>query len=240
MNYVWVRKCIEPILSYNEHLHDIWEVVIQLTGTVDCVVGEKTFTMVPGDILIIPPKTLHKGTAKTGYTDLCFTVKETDFREITLLKDRNETVKDLMIMLHKTFIERDNNYQAICDALINAVLQYLKSINESDEKYKFVTYMKSVLYENISNCDFKISDEVRKLGYNVDYFRRCFFKDTKKTPLEYMTDLRINNAKSLLRQEHYMSIEEVAQRCGFLDAFYFSRKFKAYTGMSPIKYRKNT
>ena len=238
MNCVSSRKCESPIMSFCEHFHDTCEIVLQLTETVNCRVGEKNFTMVPGDILIIPPYTAHVGRAETGYTDICFCVKETEFKEICLLKDKNDYVKNLMNMLHKTFIERDNNYQVICDALVNAILQYLKSFKENTEKYDFVSIMKEKIYDNISNADFKIKDEIKKMGYNEDYFRRCFFEDTGKTPLEYLTDMRVNNAKSLLKQEKFMSILEVSSRCGFSDRFYFSRKFKQITGKSPLDYRK--
>lgn len=234
-----MRKCETPIYSYNVHNHDSWEIVLQLTESVDCKVGDKEYAMVSGDILIIPPYVYHEGKSEKGYTDICFCVKETEFKEICLLKDKNDYVKNLMNMLHKTFIERNTNYQVICDALVNAIMQYLKSFKENTEKYEFVSLMRGKIYENISNADFKVSDEIKKLGYNIDYFRRCFFEDTGKTPLEYLTELRINNAKNLLRQEYFMSVEEVAQKCGFQDRFYFSRKFKDYTGMSPVKYRKN-
>ena len=58
-------------------------------------------------------------------------------------------------------------------------------------------------------------------------------------PLEYLTRLRINQAKTLLVQDNFVSIEDVARNCGFNDSFYFSTCFKKHMGISPLRFRKN-
>ena len=58
------------------------------------------------------------------------------------------------------------------------------------------------------------------------------------TPLEYMTNLRMKNAESMLTAmwtKEY-SVAEIAQMCGFEDALYFSRVFKKYYGCSPTNF----
>lgn len=72
-------------------------------------------------------------------------------------------------------------------------------------------------------------------GLSPDYYSRAFKKETGKSPMEYLTEIRINHAKQslLLTQESHRII---AQDVGFSDEFYFSRKFKAVTGVSPSFY----
>ena len=58
-----------------------------------------------------------------------------------------------------------------------------------------------------------------------------------KTLSRYITDLRIETAKRLLR-ESSLSVSDIAETVGFSDDNYFSRVFKASVGLSPAVYRK--
>ncbi|MBR5235845.1 MAG: helix-turn-helix domain-containing protein [Clostridia bacterium] len=63
-----------------------------------------------------------------------------------------------------------------------------------------------------------------------------FKKHTGKTPMEYLSFIRIDSAKLLLRDTS-LSIGEIAARCGFENIYYFSNCFKNATGMSPSRYK---
>jgi transcriptional regulator GlxA family with amidase domain len=53
----------------------------------------------------------------------------------------------------------------------------------------------------------------------------------------YQAQLRVERACALLMNP-YLAIEAVAERCGFADANYFARVFRAATGASPRAWRK--
>ncbi|TBL74590.1 helix-turn-helix domain-containing protein [Paenibacillus thalictri] len=74
-------------------------------------------------------------------------------------------------------------------------------------------------------------------GLSADYYSRSFKKQVHKSPMEYLTDIRINQAKQRLVQSSD-SFRSIAQSVGFSDEFYFSRKFKAALGCSPMAYVK--
>lgn len=58
------------------------------------------------------------------------------------------------------------------------------------------------------------------------------------SPNMYLTDLRIQKAKLLLRTSN-LSIAHIAESIGYRDHFYFSRVFKKETGLSPTLYRRH-
>ena len=91
------------------------------------------------------------------------------------------------------------------------------------------------IISNISNPDYEIQQTLQKVPLTEDYFRKLFFQETGKTPLQYLTQKRISYAKQLLcLQAHSgISIQEIAWRSGFADNYYFSRVFKKVTGVSP-------
>lgn len=64
---------------------------------------------------------------------------------------------------------------------------------------------------------------------------REFKREHGKTVLEYINALKIKEAKRLLRLRQY-SATEVAELVGYSSLHYFSRAFKAETGLSPKRY----
>lgn len=238
MNLIAVGKCEKPFFSYPRHHHESWEIILQLTGEATTLIGRDTYTLSPGDIAVIPPGTDHSATSDTACTDMYFSVRGSGLNHITVIHDRDRNIQTLMQMLHRAFVEQEDGYAMICEQLCATILQYIRTYAQSTQAPPAVYLMKNLLYENISNCCFSIVAATKKLGYNMDGFRRSFVRETGKTPLEYLTELRINNAKLLLRQERYTGIEHIAAECGFQDPFYFSRRFKQLTGVSPQQYKK--
>ncbi len=59
--------------------------------------------------------------------------------------------------------------------------------------------------------------------------------ERRQSPIDYLTEYRINEACKLLRAGN-LSIAEVAVSVGFFDQFYFSRVFKRAKGVPPSKY----
>ncbi|HEX7057656.1 MAG TPA: helix-turn-helix domain-containing protein, partial [Bacilli bacterium] len=74
---------------------------------------------------------------------------------------------------------------------------------------------------------------------NPSYLSRTFKLQTGENVLEYITKLRINKAKELLR-EGRLRPNEVALSVGYLNERYFSSLFKNETGCTPSEYRRNT
>ena len=58
-----------------------------------------------------------------------------------------------------------------------------------------------------------------------------------KTPIQFLTEQRIEQAKKSLRQNK-SPITEIATNVGYYDSIYFAYVFKKYTGMTPSQYRK--
>jgi len=82
-----------------------------------------------------------------------------------------------------------------------------------------------------------IEDIFADLSCSYAHICRCFKKRYGVSPLTYITTLRINRAKHMLR-ENGSSISEVAQKAGYSDPAYFSRVFRKYVGVSPKQFRQ--
>ena len=72
---------------------------------------------------------------------------------------------------------------------------------------------------------------------SANHFSALFSQNMGQTFIEYLTSLRINKAKELLRCTGMRS-SEIAGEIGYKDAHYFSYLFKKTQGMTPSDYRK--
>ena len=84
-------------------------------------------------------------------------------------------------------------------------------------------------------ADVSISELAKRTQMSEVYFRKLFKSVTGISPAKFMIDLRISRAKSLLSAES-LSLDEVAERCGFSSLSYFCRVFKSNTGMTPSEF----
>jgi AraC-like DNA-binding protein len=74
--------------------------------------------------------------------------------------------------------------------------------------------------------------------FSPTHFRRLFRAALSKSPLEYLTQLRIQQAAGLLEGTE-QGISEIAREAGFLTLSSFNRHFKRITGASPRQWREN-
>ncbi|WP_179218667.1 helix-turn-helix domain-containing protein [Saccharibacillus sp. O23] len=68
-------------------------------------------------------------------------------------------------------------------------------------------------------------------------YTRLFKELTGRLPLDFLNEVRIGQAKALLLNTEDR-LGEIAQRAGFSSEYYFGRRFKRETGLSPGQYRR--
>lgn len=233
-------KALNLIPNYRQHSHrDMFEIIYQKVGNCTYTAGGKSFFVKQGDIVVIPPDTPHTGNGEGSlFSDMYIQATGGDFSEVAVVHDSDGAVLQLMEMIYRVITEKGDNYHAIADSMLEVICAYVTRYLKKDCKYEFVDTFKNIIYDNLANAEFDVSEEIKKSGYSSDYFRRCFKEVTGQTPLEYLTALRVSRAKRLLCATPPQSVESIAAGCGFSDEFYFSRVFSKKTGRSPRVYRK--
>lgn len=174
---------------------------------------------------------------------------------------RQLDVKQAM-KIYNSFISLSNNLDCQCFG------EYIYSIEELCSSFKdvnaMITQLETVLLdisgkkhgelkEDIKNKYFiKILDyvnlnfyteiSIQSLGktfsINPSYISQLFRKEVSMTFTDYITKLRVDYACDLLRKTKY-TIEDIANKCGYSDYFYFIRVFKKATGQTPGQFRKS-
>lgn len=95
-----------------------------------------------------------------------------------------------------------------------------------------------IIRENFTDVDFSIRDVSERVGMSDGRLSVLFKQEIGKTMKEYITSLRVDLAKRLLKQGNYR-IYEIAEKVGFTSAEYFSRVFTKIAGSPPQYYWKD-
>ena len=84
--------------------------------------------------------------------------------------------------------------------------------------------------------ELSLNEVATQANLSPSHFSAVFSQETHQTFKEYLTGVRINKAKELLRMTTLRSAE-IAYQVGYNDPHYFSSVFKRNTGLSPIEFR---
>ena len=85
--------------------------------------------------------------------------------------------------------------------------------------------------------DLRLSSLAKEFNLNPTYCSELFKRITHKSYSEYLSELRVEQARHFLDNTN-MGLEEIAYKTGFNDHYYFTKTFKKITGLPPSQYRK--
>lgn len=97
---------------------------------------------------------------------------------------------------------------------------------------------KIYIQENFCNEDLSLNQVSSSVFVSPSHFSSVFSQKTGQTFIKYLTDLRMNKAKELLKFTD-MKTSEIGYAVGYKDPHYFSYLFKKTFNCSPKQYRNN-
>ncbi|MFT6179236.1 MAG: LacI family transcriptional regulator [Akkermansiaceae bacterium] len=92
------------------------------------------------------------------------------------------------------------------------------------------------IYENLSDSKLGNDDLAREAGISRSLFQRRFRKETGMTIRNFLIEVRLAKAKSLLRDSN-LSLSEISEIVGFCRQSYLGHVFKKYLGITPRSFR---
>lgn len=112
--------------------------------------------------------------------------------------------------------------------------EFSPSANGEKDKETLAGKIKGFLDANYKR---NISSQIltEHFGFVSSYLSSIFKSYYGQTPMEYVTERRMEEGKRLLRQGN-LRIKEVAEQLGYEDSLYFSKVFKRLEGISPKEY----
>ena len=161
--------------------------------------------------------------------------------QIMQLKHPTDILKITKILLYETNLgETTTTY---LKSLINIYLSYITPTNDIEDSEWFGTSKadqlirtsKTYIRKNLKTVT--VADLAAERNYNVKYFSREFTKHLGMSPLEYITDCKMEWAKNAITHSN-LSTAEIMNAIGYEHRNGFTKAFKKKYGCTPAEYRK--
>ncbi len=257
---------IDAQFTFPEENHDFYEFVYIESGQILCHTNEDTIHLGENDLFLISPDTPHAYCAEEGQSAVilivCFKSKSNMISLVNgkhdLNEDTSQLVKNILTEAKATFafpfdekltlsdLPRLGSQQLIENYIEEMLIKLIQSVtykqqdiriaaDTTDIRYSIAEEIKKILagslYTRIS-----LEDISHSLLYSKTYLNDVFKEHTGNTIMRYYQELKLREAKRLLRNRE--SIAEIAEKLCFESPQYFAKAFKKHTGMTPSEYKK--
>lgn len=237
------------------HWHPEIEILYFETGGAVIFCGKDEYDLNKGDLLFVNPNEAHySGRFKKNTVHHVFHLTDEFFTPSSLGQFaiiQNKITDPLCAEICKNILENYQNkifgYEIVLASEMYRMLAHIMK-NYVTETYaeaqRQLFFEKKIVFNNIiMYIDKHYNDELSTRAIadvfyvSESYIIHTFKKQIGQTPVEYINNLRIKQAKKLLAKGNE-SITRIANVVGYNDINYFSRVFKKKTGTTPSHYRK--
>ncbi|MCU4676262.1 AraC family transcriptional regulator [Catenovulum sp. 2E275] len=111
-----------------------------------------------------------------------------------------------------------------------------ENVIDSSADKRLVESIKTYILTNYDS-DISLNNVADNVGCSRSHVTKVFKNVTSQTILQYLVDVRVHKAKTLLLTK---SVTETAYEVGFNNSAYFSTVFKKQTGLTPKEYQANS
>lgn len=169
----------------------------------------------------------------TCFSSVLYIVQEVKKSDVPM----SELGFDIQHLQHR--LGQYETYEKMCDEVYNMLQELSNRIGDNpinkEQKLieRVIQYIESHYMDDIS------LETVAAIAFmNPYYFSSFFKKQMKQNFKQYVTDLRMNQAISLLKHSDMM-VYEIAEKVGYKNARHFSDMFKKHTGKLPQEFKNS-
>jgi two-component system response regulator YesN len=125
---------------------------------------------------------------------------------------------------------KDQAFQIISSALA------FRDTRTNAQRDKLIRQAKEHIKAHYMDADLSLNDVAALVNLSPSHFSVVFAQETDQTFKDYLTSIRIQKAKELLRTTS-LKAADISFKVGYNDPHYFSSAFKKNTGFSPVEFR---
>ena len=247
---------------YETHDHSAVEILLTLEGMVTYTIEDKIYQVRKGEILIVPPDTLHSLSMGEGSSRYLFLFESDAIMAMRDLKamasyfhkpfhlrdgsDAHVRIRELLLRAREAYEKREMMWNTMCYSCILRVYATLGQRYLSGIKPRTGDNMRNMDSEGINAVmtyinnhyreELSLEDVARFAGFSRYYFSRSFKRQTGYSFKDYLCQKRLQVAMDLLIRTN-RSMRDVAIESGFGSVATFNRVFREKKGCTPTQYR---
>lgn len=228
--------------SFPPHLHQCFEIIVILDGTMDVTVDGKVHTLAAGQSVLIFPNQIHAmRSSRSRHLLVIFSprlVQAYASRLADRVPEDNAFFPDGYLVeglskLHEAGKEmRKGILYALCGQFDEGARYRERGADNKNLLYRIFSYVEQRYAEECT-----LGAMAETLGYDYSYLSRYFKKAVGLSFNEYVNHYRLSQSCYLLENSD-RSILQCAMESGFSSIRSFNRNFKEQFGITPVQYRK--
>ncbi len=260
-SYIKNAKFSQGVKKLSSHYHDTHQILYVTDGSAHITVNNEEYTLNEGSLIIISRMEAHSITSmNSDYARyeirispeiMSSTVK--DLRLYSILLNRPVEFNRVMNVKKEEFagifqeitceFNNEHTYKGEMTSLLLGKLfisiyrKFPQMFSWANIPYFETVYKIQRKFEEELSENYKLSSLAQEYNLSKYYLSHIFKSVTGYSVMDYLKNLRIAKAKTLLAKSN-ISISEIVKICGFSDNNNFSRDFKAITGFTPRDFRK--
>lgn len=256
-----------PNRDFLHHYHDCYELYYLYSGERYYFIQDKTYHVTGGSFVLIPPNIIHRtgNLGSFGYDRMLIHFSRELLEDYLSIDTTINPYKHMEEEIH--LISLDSQQQTFVEALLHlmetdyqknalretsyiklTLLQLLLFLNNckpnrQDAALAEINTTQKLMFEILGYInnhyyeDLTLETVSEKYYLSTFYFSRTFKEVTGFHFVEYVSNVRIKEAKKLLLNSDF-TINEIASAVGFHSNTHFGRVFKQIVGCAPSSYKK--
>lgn len=234
-----INKTVEGTKEYPRHNHKRYEIMHYVSGSGFMWTERGELPFSEGTVIVMPPDVLHGSVSTDCFVNVSI---ESDFDGLFFfdtplsMQCEGDDGSKLIDMIWANRYGNDAYLHSLCVAYARYLLQKAKPEGGMSRS---VGRIVKLISDGACDPETDVAEILRQSGYAEDYIRMRFRQEVGKTPIAFLTELRIKRACYMIDlYKDVLTLSEIAEKCGYTDYVYFSKKFKEYVGVSPNSYKK--
>jgi AraC-like DNA-binding protein len=244
---------VDDVTHDEEHIHDFYEIYLNLSGEVSFLVEDTLYPISRGDVIVTRPNEVHKCIYHSDgiHEHYCIWLDSLPLPSDRL---REEFGKQTLVVLAEEERERmtelcaslwridpsDELLRYRTAAYLFEVLDLICRSRRSDPPAHDLPHSFSEIVDYITSHYFEpactVAHLCERFYTSKSTLCRCFRRYFQTTPSDYIESRRLSEAKKLLLAGQ--SVQDVCFRCGFSDCSYFILRFRKKFGVTPYRFQR--
>ena len=227
-------------MTVSRHLHGSCELIFCTSGGGKMIFDDMTLRYSANDIAVIPPYLPHANISATGFTNIHIYLEDATLNltePFIISADPNGFLLNAFAAAFYYYSGSPENRSLLLPLYGQLIAASLTTRMQKPLHSEIVQKLENDILENYPDCGYDLNLFLNTLPFSAGYLKKVFKKETGLTPLQYLTEKRLENAANNLAMcGGKGNISEIAYQCGFSEPLYFSRLFKRKYGVSPRSY----
>ena len=248
----WIERIYIIVEKYEKSDFSFTDVCRAWHGFVFCIEGSGVFIdsmknkypFRKGDVVLLGRGSNYTikmpGTCRyvTSAFEMSFLGQNGTFPKVMAASfDEQTLIKEICEAFEK---KSQNGLSACRKLLIDLYTQFFADLDKnetintkSEFAQKAARFIRATFKENLT-----VTEIAKHCQIGESYLRSLFLKEFGVPITKYRENLRVREAKNMLRSGLFSNIE-IAEKLGYCDVYHFCKNFKLATGISPGKYKKS-